>query len=148
MVVFFSSKVEPWKTKLNKLLFYADFLAFKKTCFSMSGVKYRAIKMGPVPSNFNSIFEYLVNKNDVDVQIHEFSEDSIGEKFVAHPEREFNDKLFTSKELEILNQIATFFKESTTNNIIKFSHNEVGWLENNKKRDLISYKYAFDITQL
>ena len=33
----------------------------------MSGVQYRAIAMGPVPNNFNSIFEYLGNKDEVDI---------------------------------------------------------------------------------
>ncbi|NJK94516.1 MAG: SocA family protein [Bacteroidales bacterium] len=55
MVVYFAKELQPWKTKLNKLLFYADFLHFKKTCFSISGVRYRAIDMGPVPNNFQSI---------------------------------------------------------------------------------------------
>ncbi|WP_204336921.1 type II TA system antitoxin MqsA family protein [Cryomorpha ignava] len=55
MVVFFSEQMEPFKTKMNKLLFYADFLMFKESCFSISGVRYRAIDMGPVPTNFQSI---------------------------------------------------------------------------------------------
>ena len=38
MVVFFTSKLEPWKTKLNKLLFYADFSMYAKTGISISGV--------------------------------------------------------------------------------------------------------------
>lgn len=29
MIVFFTEKLEPWKTKLNKLLFYADFTMYK-----------------------------------------------------------------------------------------------------------------------
>ncbi|WP_394351640.1 type II toxin-antitoxin system antitoxin SocA domain-containing protein [Lunatibacter salilacus] len=37
---------------MNKLLFYADFLMFKRSCFSISGVRYKAIDMGPVPFNF------------------------------------------------------------------------------------------------
>ena len=59
MVIFFAEKLKPWKTQLNKLLFYADFQTFALTGFSMSGVKYRAIDMGPVPNNFSSIFEYM-----------------------------------------------------------------------------------------
>ncbi|GAO27760.1 type II toxin-antitoxin system antitoxin SocA domain-containing protein [Geofilum rubicundum] len=48
MVVFFAEKLQPWKTKLNKLLFYADFMMHKQTGFSMSGIQYRALPMGPV----------------------------------------------------------------------------------------------------
>jgi antibiotic biosynthesis monooxygenase (ABM) superfamily enzyme len=56
MVVFFTEKLQPWKTKLNKLLFYADFAMHKQSGYSISGVQYKAIPMGPVPNNFNSIF--------------------------------------------------------------------------------------------
>ena len=35
MVVYFSDKLSPFKTKMNKLLFYADFLMFKQSCFSI-----------------------------------------------------------------------------------------------------------------
>ena len=66
MIVYFTIKLEPWKTKLNKLLFYADFSMYKQSGFSMSGVQYRAISMGPVPVNFNSIFEYLANKEELE----------------------------------------------------------------------------------
>lgn len=89
MVVFFTQELEPWKTKLNKLLFYADFLQFRKTCFSVSGVRYRAIDMGPVLNNFNSIFEYMGNNDDVDVYQTEFPDDKIGEQFKPNSGRIF-----------------------------------------------------------
>ena len=61
MVVFFAERLRPWKTKLNKLLFYADFTCYRETGFSMSGVRYCAIDTGPVPNNFNALFNHLTN---------------------------------------------------------------------------------------
>lgn len=52
MVVYFAERSEPFKTKMNKLLFYADFLMFKQTCYSISGVRYHAINNGPVPDKY------------------------------------------------------------------------------------------------
>lgn len=74
MVIFFSKMLNPWKTYLNKYLFYADFLNYKRTGFSISGINYRAIDMGPVPNNFNSIYEYIANENYIDIEQTEFSE--------------------------------------------------------------------------
>ena len=85
MVVFFTGKLEPWKTKLNKLLFYADFINHKQTDFSMSGVQYRAIPMGPVPNNFYSIFEYLANKNELNIYYTNFADGGTGEQFTPNP---------------------------------------------------------------
>ena len=146
MVVFFTEKLQPWKTKMNKLLFYADFLLFRQTCFSMSGACYRAINMGPVPSNFNSIFEYMANKGDVDVLQTEFPNGS-GEQFIPNKKRKFNSKLFDSTELEVLNEVAKRFEDTSTQDIIEISHKERGWKENEKERKLISYQeYAFDLS--
>jgi putative zinc finger/helix-turn-helix YgiT family protein len=146
MVIFFSEKLEPWKTQLNKLLFYADFLMFKRSCYSMSGTRYRAINMGPVPNNYNSIFEYMVNNDDVDIDVTPFS-DGVGEQFRARSDRRFNGEVFTDTELNILETVAERFKGVSTKKIIDYSHQEKAWIENEKGRNMISYKdYAFDLS--
>ena len=148
MVVYFSEKISPFKTKLNKLLFYSDFLSFRSSCFSMSGVKYRAIQLGPVPLNFNSLFEYMSNQKQVNIIQKNFGEDRVGEKFVAYPGRTFNSELFTQYEIRILNEVVMKFKDSSTSSIVDFSHKEKGWIENNKDKNIISYNYAFAISQI
>lgn len=148
MVVYFSDKLSPFKTKMNKLLFYADFLMFKQSCFSISGVRYKAINMGPVPNNFQSIFEYLANENKIDIEISEFPNGYIGEQFKSRKDRKFNPNLFTEDELETLSRVASEFKETSTNDIIKLSHLEEAWKNNEKERKIISYDYAFELNQI
>lgn len=148
MVVFFSEQLEPFKTKMNKLLFYADFLMFKQSCFSISGVRYRALEMGPVPNNFQSIFEYLANHNCIDIDYIQFPQGYMGEQFKARKGRAFDQKLFTEIEMSVLIKVAKVFKESSTSNIIETSHLEEAWKKNEKGNNGISYKYAFDLTQI
>ena len=145
MVVFFTEKLEPWKTKLNKLLFYADFIMYQKTAYSMSGGQYRAIPMGPVPNNFNGIFEYLANKDELDIYYTNFSDGGTGEQFKPNPGKTFDSKVFTAFELDILNSVAERFKDTSTNEIIEISHKEKAWIENNDGRKLIDYNYSFDL---
>ena len=145
MVVFFTEKLEPWKTKMNKLLFYADFTMHKQTGFSMSGVQYRAIPMGPVPNNFNSIFEYLANKDEVDIFYSNFADGGTGEQFKPNAKKIFNEKLFNEIEIEILNAVAERFKNTSTSKIIEISHKEKAWTENYKNKNLIDYKYSFEL---
>lgn len=148
MVVYFSEVLQPWKTQLNKLLFYADFLMFKRTCFSISGARYRAINMGPVPNNFNSIFEYMANKDDIDIWITQF-EWGEGDRFKSNPNRKFNDTIFNKIELEILEKVAQKFKGVSTKHIIEYSHQEKAWIENEKERTIISYKdYGFKLNDI
>ena len=145
MVVYFSEHVKPFKTKLNKLLFYADFLMFKQSCFSISGVRYHAIDMGPVPHNFQSLFEYLANNNAIDIHHIEFPNGSCGEQFVARVDRPFNKNLFSDLELVVLENIVNRFKDTSTNDIIEISHLEQAWKENEQSKNVISYEYAFEL---
>ena len=148
MVVYFSDKLSPFKTKMNKLLFYADFLMFKKSCFSISGMRYKAIEMGPVPINFQSIFEYLANKDEIDIFTTEFPQGYIGEQFKAKKNRPFRAELFSENELNVLEKVATVFKPTSTNEMIELSHLEEAWKKNEKNKSVISYEYAFDLNQM
>lgn len=148
MVVYFSDKLSPFKTKMNKLLFYADFLMFKQSCFSISGMRYKAIDMGPVPINFQSIFEYLANKDEIDIFTTEFPQGYIGEQFKAKNGRPFRVELFSENELNVLEKVATVFKPTSTNEMIEISHLEEAWKKNEKNKSVISYEYAFDLNQM
>lgn len=148
MVVFFSEQMEPFKTKMNKLLFFADFLLFKKTCFSISGVRYKAINMGPVPTNFNSAFEYLTNSGEIDIHYTQFPQGYVGEQFKARRERPFNKNIFLEEEIKILHHVADRFRNVSTLEIIEISHLEEAWKQNYPDKKDISYRYAFELTQV
>jgi putative zinc finger/helix-turn-helix YgiT family protein len=145
MVVYFTERLEPRKVMLNKLLFYADFLCFKRTGYSMSGARYRAINMGPVLNKYDSIFEYMEDQKDVDVVRTQY-QDNIGEQFKQHKGRRFDEEKFDEIELAILKEVSNQFLNTSTNSIKELSHRERAWKENEKERKIISYKdYAFDI---
>jgi putative zinc finger/helix-turn-helix YgiT family protein len=148
MVVYFTEQLKPWKTQLNKLLFYADFLNYKRTGFSISGVKYRAINMGPVPNNFSSIFEHIAKRDDIDIFFTEFPNGSIGEQFKPHAKRKFEANLFDEQELNTLKDVVTKFKGIKTPDIITISHEEKAWKENEKDKKIISYRYAFELSEI
>lgn len=147
MVVFFAEQMKPFKTRLNKLLFYSDFLMYKQTCFSISGASYKAINLGPVPTNFNSIFEYLANTDEIDIYYKEFN-DGMGEQFIAREDRPFKDTVLTKFELQVLQTVAKRFRKESTNKIIETSHLEKAWKKNQKEKTEISYNDAFDLIAL
>lgn len=148
MVVFFASNAEPWKTKLNKLLFYADFFHYKQFGYSITGAEYMAIKMGPVPKNFNSIFEYASTQEVINIAFTEFSNGGIGEQFFPSNSHVFDDTLFNEEELNTLNMVLMKFKDVSTGDIIKISHEETAWLDNHLKKGEISYDYSFRLIHL
>ncbi len=144
MVLFFAQRMQPYKTKLNKLLFYADFLHFKNTSYSISGATYKAIQMGPVPKNFGGLFDYAMEKKYVDIELKQF-DDYIGERFVPVSDTVFEKSLFEESELKVLEAVAKNFSNTTVKEIVNISHNEKGWIDNVEGFRPITYKYGFDL---
>ncbi len=146
MIVFFTEQLNPYKTKLNKLLFYSDFVSFRNTCYSLSGTRYAAIDLGPVPNNFESIFDYVRKSGHISVERKEFDNGGWGEIFHPIAGRKFNRELFAKEELETLLFVADKFRTISAKGIKDLSHREKGWKENFEKgKQLISYKYGFDL---
>lgn len=145
MIRFFAGKLKPYKTKLNKLLFYADFIMYERSGFSMSGMRYVAIQMGPVPDKYDSIYDHLARKDDFDIITTLFADGGVGEKFEPNTKYDFNPDLFSSNELTVLEEIAKKFKHTTTKEIIDISHKEKGWIVNKATNGIIDYKFGFDI---
>jgi len=145
MLVFFTEKLQPFKTKMNKLLFYADFTMHKQSAFSISGIRYKAISMGPVPNNYNSIYEYLANQDTFDILFKQFADGGTGEQFILKNNRTFNDELFTTEEINVLHSVAEKFRNTSTQEIIDISHQEEAWKQNKDQKNFIDYKYAFEL---
>jgi uncharacterized phage-associated protein len=143
MILFFAEKLQPWKTTLNKLLFYSDFVNFKKQCFSISGLSYRAIELGPVPSRFDSVFANAIEKKYIIAEYIQFKECS-GEKFLPG-EIKFDETLFEKHEIEIMEMIADKMKKLKTQEVVDLTHEEDAWKQNIEKKDIIKYNYAFQI---
>lgn len=148
MIIFFSGKCKPWKTKLNKLLFYADFGHFKNHGFSISGANYRAINMGPVVNNYNSTFEYIAEKDFVDIHFIEFDQGIYGEQFTSNSNKSFDKDLFSEAELNTLERVFERFDNISTKAIIEISHSEEVWKKNfTNGKNLISYLESFDLQE-
>jgi DNA-binding transcriptional regulator YiaG/uncharacterized phage-associated protein len=144
MILFFSEKMKPFKTKMNKLLFYADFLHFKKTCFSISGLTYKAIQMGPVPKNYGGLYDHAMENQYVSMSLYDFGEFR-GEQFEPTGQKVFNDQLFKESERNTLLAVSEFFKRKSVSDIIELSHEEEGWKKSIAGSAAISYLHGFDL---
>ncbi len=143
MVVFFAKNMQPYVTQLNKLLFYCDFLHYKHEAVSISGTRYRAINMGPVPNNYDSIFDYIESTNAIRI-IKKENDWGYSKEFFGN--KDFDSEKFTDKELEILDKVYQEFKCKNTTEIIERSHLEDAWKDNFENgKSLIDYKYAFNL---
>lgn len=135
-----------WKTKLNKLLFYSDFLHYKRTGYSICGLAYRAIQLGPVPAEYDKLYMKLLDDNQFDVEFVPFKENGyVGEALKT--KINFSTELFIKSELKVLEEVANKLATKTSTEVVELSHKEKGWIENENKHAMISYqKYAFELS--
>ena len=131
-----------YKTKLNKLLFYADFLAYKHRGYSITGLQYRAIPFGPVPAEYGRLFVRLQDDGQVSVEERNGKDDQYLE--VYHPNITFDDSQFSEEEIGILQAVVDLFSGKNTGDMVRLSHEELAWKENEIDRKLIDYQgYSF-----
>ncbi len=141
MVIFFLNENDrAFTTRLNKYLFYSDFISYKYSGSSISGFTYCAIDKGPVPDNYKILFSELWQEDYI-MNIEQKTGNEEYERFV--PAKEFDEAMFTEEEKNVMKWVSSNFKFKKTEEIIDLSHKEQGWLDNIANKDSISYqRYA------
>jgi putative zinc finger/helix-turn-helix YgiT family protein len=128
-----------FKTKLNKLLFYADFKYYKDNAVSITGLRYVHLPLGPVPDNYEHYYATLQGIEEA-IKIEEkISGDYVGEIFWACKKPDLT--IFSDYEIKTLIDVKTFFKSFTASKIKEFSHRERGYQETHDGQ-IIPYSYA------
>ena len=141
MILFFAED-GVLKTKLVKEMFYADFLNYKNTCVSITGLEYAKINLGPVPDQYESILNKGIKDNLINC---EYKIKGEYEYYNIIAKQKWDKKIFNKEELAILNKVKNKFKNYSSKEIAEYSHKEKAFLETNYF-DKISYDYAFDIS--
>lgn len=142
MVLFFANKSdELLKTKLMKLLNYADMIFYKENGISISGLKYEHLPYGPVPDHFDVILGKMETDHIAHVDVFY---DGAYEKHQVIPERDVPEGVLSHMEMEVLNRIYEKFKNFGSAEISNYSHKEKGYSATTTG-EIISYAYAMDI---
>ena len=138
-VLFFSlNQSGLYKTKLMKLLWYADMFFFKENTVSITGMKYIHQQYGPVPDKYSMCLSVMETLGIIELQEQEF-----GEVVLPKGDKNLMDKLSKS-EIEILKMVNEKFFYTKANEISALSHKERGYKETSLL-DPISYEYAFSL---
>lgn len=131
------------ETKLNKLLWYCDFLHFKETSVSITGSQYVRLPYGPVPNNYERIIGImqpeLLDKDEI---VFNTEEGIVGKQFTALVEPD--ERIFSEKEIEVMNFVADTFRNYTSTGIMNKSHQEAAYIKC-EDGDIISYEYAKEL---
>jgi len=133
------------KVKLNKLLWYCDYLHFKETSVSITGTQYIRLPLGPVPDNYERIIGImqpdLLSMDEIPFNTKEGI--VLGEEFTALVEPD--ESIFSEQEIKAMNFIADTFRNDTSTSIKKKSHHETAY-KKCEDGDILSYEYAKDLS--
>jgi putative zinc finger/helix-turn-helix YgiT family protein len=128
-----------FKTKLMKLLFYADFGHYKNYSVSITGARYARLPYGPVPDQFERWLAALVLDEESIRKEEDWNHDYPGEVYVSVTAPDLS--IFSPSELRVLAAVKEVFQNFTAKRISDISHNEVGYRKTETSQ-LISYDYA------
>ena len=140
MIVFFASNMRNVaKSKLLKLLWYADFVAYRRAFKSISGMAYCHNYYGPIPMEHEVLIWYIQSNGLIDLKPHDSGKGDCVEAIDP-----FDDSLFTDEELQVLEDVCARFKSSTAKGMTKVSHLEDAYVRTQMKEP-ISYDYAMNL---
>jgi putative zinc finger/helix-turn-helix YgiT family protein len=127
-----------YKTALNKLMFYADFLMYKEHGIGISGLTYSALPYGNVPNNFKVLYGLFDEVEEID-----------GEKTYFKPLRVCNMSVFNENEIKVLEYVASKMAKMSSTMLSEINHKEDAWLK--YKQDtklLVPFSEAFTLRAL
>jgi len=111
-------------TKLNKVLFFADFAHVRRSGSPITGADYRKLPHGPAPRRLKPVRAALVAGGDVRIDREEF----LG--YEVHrlvPLRPPDLSVFTAEELATVEKVLADLEGLNARQVTDLSHEEAGW---------------------
>jgi len=124
-----------YKTKLNKLLFYSDFINFYRHGYSISGSRYVHLPFGPVPDRYERMISDSVMSGKIRVS------GSPGDAQLIQPGPDAAVDELTAPEIETLDWVLENYGKMSAGEITEQSHKEKAY-RFTKPGEEVAYEYA------
>jgi len=130
---------DTFKTKMNKVLFYIDFLAYREHGMAISGLSYQAIEFGPVPIRWDRVYSAF---DELEEQVKLVKEQECTQ-LKANSKPDMSD--FSQEEISIINTVCSRLKNMSSRDVTALSHKESAWKDNNGHPKPIPFSKAFEL---
>lgn len=111
-------------TKLNKILFYTDFYAYRDLGASLSGQRYQKLEHGPAPRGIVPVIEAMRETGECAWQLRSRFGYEL-RKLV--PLREPDLSLFSGREIDLVQRVISELWDLSATEVSDLSHRFVGW---------------------
>lgn len=113
------------KTKLAKLLYFADFAWYYKNLKSMSGMEYRKIQYGPVADTYFRLIDEMRDAGEINIEFKEEGAMHVSE--TASGAKQRLDQL-SAEETALIKKINKKWEGKRTAEIVSYTHNQLPYL--------------------
>ncbi len=128
-------------TKLNKLMYYFDFISYRDRKKSVSGDIYIHKDYGPIPDSVDVMLAGLQEQKKVFIEIVPYK-DGYTTKF--HLKKDPVLLVFDKYEKKLLGYLSKKFDLWSTEKIVSQTHLEAPWFYS-KPYDVVNYRYSSNI---
>lgn len=142
MIVFFASGVQLGMVKLNKMLWCADFLSFKRSSVALAGLPYVRLPYGPVPDRYKLLLSEIEDEGFVHSRVDVYPSGYEGMEY--EPIIPFDASLFTADEIAVLRTVKDRIAPLNGSQAAAWSHQQRAWLET-PPNEVVSYSFAKDL---
>lgn len=127
-------------TKLNKILFFSDFLCFGLAGHSITGASYQRLKNGPAPIQLPAMTREIEQANDgffVTKRYFNLKQRRLIPKRPANPQR------FSAEELDLINDVISNLRTYNAADVSNLSHIRSRAWQVAEEGELIPYTAVF-----
>lgn len=128
LLVFVASRLQSDQsggaTKLDKVLFFADFAHVRRTGAPITGATYQKLEHGPAARRLRPVRDQLVSNGEAELREEEF----LG--YRQHrlvPRREADLTVFTNDEFATMDKVLADLDGLNARQVSDLSHEEAGW---------------------
>lgn len=121
-----NSPSEPGKTKLLKLLYFADFGFYREQLRPISGAEYVALPNGPVPDNFERSLERMINEGWLRREMRPMPQ-GLNPMEVFVPLAPLSEEAFDEEEMGFLDIVLQRWGTATGSRMSTETHQEDPW---------------------
>lgn len=131
-------------TKLNKILFYSDFLSFGRYGKPITGCAYKALEKGPAPRGLNFVRDRMVDSDDIRIRK---SPVYTHERHQIIPLRAPELVMFSARDIKVVDEMIELTLGELAKDVSEDSHWRAWWIARDRLTeggsDLIPYEAVF-----
>jgi len=117
-------------TKLNKILYFSDFVSFREYGQPITGAMYMRLENGPAPIHLVPVRNEMLESGEIAMEPRQYY---TYQQTVLKPLREPNLDLFTARDIALVDAIIQELRELDAKELTDLSHNRAWQIANNKE---------------